>query len=179
MKNLSLAFLAIGLASTFVAFKALKKTKVDGALVKEASHLVYEATTAVKDTTWVTVYRTKYVYKCAVRKTPDATFLDTSALSIPRDLMGTKFQDTLSNIALEDYIKPPKAFVFQDSNIYLAATVLATGITIDSLSVPAKLAFKSTWRKNTAEIGIMSANPYVTGVGPLVFYTKKPCLFRQ
>jgi hypothetical protein len=179
MKHFSLAFLAIGVISTAITYKLFQKHREADQVVLQTASIVERIEVMKRDTVYRDsfIYKTKYVY--ATRQKPDAYFRDTSVLSIPSlDRIGlTKFRDTVDNIALEDYIKPPKPFVFQDDNIYLAGTVLATGIQIDSLSVPAKLNISPIWGRNhrtTIEVSLLSGNPYITGLTPFKF--SKRCL---
>ena len=181
MKNVSLSIVTVGIVSTAVAVTMWLKSHTDGKLVLEASKVVEQAVifrdSVSRDTFWAV--KTRYVYLLPPRQTPDALFSDTSVLSVPSDLgqIAPVFRDSVSKINLSDYIKPPKSFVFQDSNIYLAGTILATGVNIDSLSVPAKLSFDPVWKKNVAEISVLSANPYVSGISPLTLYAKKRFCF--
>ena len=181
MKHFSLTFLAIGVVMTAVAYKMSKKHEEADQVVIQTAKIVEHIETMKRDTVYLDsiIYKTRYVY--ANRKVPDAYFKDTSLLSIPSlDRIGvTKFRDSIQDIALEDYIKPPKAFVFQDDNVYLSGTVLATGVQIDSLSVPAKLNISPVWGRNprsTVEVSLLSANPYVTGLTPFKFTKRCPLL---
>lgn len=178
MKHLSLTFLAIGATSAIVAATMYKKVRTDGHIAIEAAQVVEQAVTyreTVADTVWKTEYKVKYVYLCPPHKKHDAYFTDTSSLNLPLlgDAQGTKFVDSLRTIDLSAYIRAPKAFVFRDSNVYLAATVLANGIDIDSLSVRAKLSFRPVWKRNTAEIGITTDNPYITEITPVTLHAQK------
>lgn len=179
MKHFSLTFLAIGITMTAVAWKMSKKHEEADRVVIQTARIVERIETMKRDTIYLdsVIYKTRYVY--ASRKVPDAYFRDTSLLSIPSlDRIGvTKFRDSIQDIALEDYIKPPKPFVFQDSNVYLSGTVLATGVEIDSLSIPAKLSLSPVWGKfnRSVDVSIISSNPYVTGLIPFRF---KQCPFQ-
>lgn len=182
MKHISLSVVTFGLISAAVAVTMWKKAHTDGKIALEAAKVVERAVeyrdSVKQDTVWF--YKTRYVYVQADRQVPDAPFTDTAVLSLPSDMgqvHSTMFRDTLSKINLTDYIKPPKSFVFRDSNIYLAGTIVATGVNIDSLSVPAKLSFDPVWKKNVAEIGIVSANPYINGLSPVTLYAKKRLCF--
>jgi hypothetical protein len=186
MKNISLALLAMGVASALVAGKMYQKTHTDGHIVMEAAKVVEQAIiyrdSVQRDTVWATEYRTKYVFVQPKRPVPDAYYSDTSSMELPQDLgsvKGTRYVDSVATIALADYIRTPKSFVFKDSNVYLAATVLASGVTIDSLSVEARLSFSPVWKRNVAQIGILTANPYLTGISPLTLYARKtPCVLK-
>ncbi len=183
MKHFSLAFLAIGIVGSAIAFKMSRKHMEADQVVIQTARIVERIETMKRDTVYrdSVVFKTRYVY--AIRPIPDAYFRDTAILSIPTlDRLGvTKFRDSIQDIALEDYIKPPKAFVFQDSNVYLSGVVLATGIQIDSLSVPAKLNILPVWGKSprsTIEVTILSGNPYITQVTPFIFTRKCQTIFR-
>ena len=167
-----------------IAAKMVFKNQVDNKIVLAATEIVDMANEVIEtssvakvDTIYVTVTKTRIVYVAPPRKEPNAYFSDTSSISIPENSFGVRFRDSLVNIALTEWIKPPKTFIYQDTNIYLAGTVLTTGVFIDSVSVPAKLIFNSRWDKNVAEVGLMSANPFITGLKPLVFKTKRPFWF--
>lgn len=183
MKHLSLTFLAIGVIMTAITYKMSQKHTEADQVVIQTARIVEQIEVMKRDTVYLDsiIYKTKYVY--ASRQKPDAYFRDTSMLSIPSlDRIGvTKFRDSVSNIALEDYIKPPKAFVFQDDNVYLSGTVLATGVQIDSLSVPAKLNISPVWGRNprsTVEVSLLSLNPYVTGLTPFKLSKRCPLILR-
>ena len=142
----SLAFLTIGAVSLTLLVNVLKKSRTDGRIVMEAATIVEKVSDQPKerDTVWVTAYKVKYKFIPAPRQEPEVFFTDTSKLSLPENMedLGVRctiFKDSIQKIQMVEYIHVPKTFILQDTNVYLAATVLATGIVLDSLSFDPKL----------------------------------------
>jgi hypothetical protein len=184
MKNLSLAFFAVGTISTLVAATMWEKTHTDGKAIIEAANLTEEVIkyreTVKTDTVWAVVYRTLYV------KIPEATidsFSDSTATRQNKDYLGAvdgseKYKDTVEAIDIADYVKVPKNFVYSDSNVYLAGTVTVDGVGVDSISVPAKIHYNPVWSKYALTVGVMSYNPYLTGLSPVMCKKPKACFLR-
>jgi hypothetical protein len=172
MKHLSLAFITVGFIGAALAYNTQHTQSEAVKAVVVAAEIVQKHTTVLdtivvfKDTT---IYRTKYVYLEPPHQSPDAPYADSSYYLLPAldERMGTKFQDTLKGISLLEFVQTPKNFTYQDSNIYLHGVLLATGVNIDSISVPAKLRLSPVWgsrRGNVIDVSVMSSNPYLNGL---------------
>lgn len=159
------------MVAVVTAYKAMHKSSNADTVLVKAAQLVARVDTLPRDTIWVpnVVYRTRIVYRDPVRETPSIMFKDTALMSLPSldRIGGTKFKDTLLGVDLNDWVQVPREFTLSNENIYLSGSVLATGLRIDSLSVPAKLSVDPLWGRGKGklpELSISSYNPYITGL---------------
>jgi hypothetical protein len=176
MRPILITFCMLGLALSltgFVVYYGRYKSIADTALntqaqicnleqVQERVLLRVDSAKISPKVVYRVVERIKYV---RVEAPPvEVQFDDTSSVSLPA------VQTSYNEVELQDWIKTPKPFLYQNEHIYLSGKVWKTGLELDSISIPAQVTLRhmlARGRKaDTLLITAKSSNPFLQEAPP-------------